>query len=132
MVDRLFFSGEEMSGNKHKLRRRLAEAIVAVILVAALATAISLTRHSSPPTEVSYSRKIFPGQTYLAWDDNPQPPGYVFRAIHFDMYVNGSVVLGSGTNQSSWTCPEYVYGQEGNPRFKVDYSVARTESVRSS
>jgi len=121
-----------MSKNGDKLKKRLAEALLAVILVAALAGAISLTRYLSSPTDMSYSRKIFPEQTYLAWDGKAQPSGYVFSAIRFDMYVNGAIVLSSGTKESSWTCPAYVYGQEGDPKFKVDYAVARTESTRSS
>jgi len=131
MFDRLFLC-EEMSRKKQKPKRRLKIAIVAVILVAALATAVTLTHYLSSPTDVNYQKKIFPGQIYNAWDGNQAPAGYVFRYISFALYVNGSVALSSGTNQSSWTCPYYVYGQEGNPGWKIDYAVVETESVRTS
>jgi hypothetical protein len=106
---------------------KLGRKTALVIVIAAFIIAISVIHFLIPPREISYSKRIYPGQTYLAWDGNPPPSGYAFRAIYYDMYVNGSVVYGSGTNQTSWTCPEYVYGQEGDPRFKVDYAVVWTD-----
>jgi hypothetical protein len=115
-------SGEEM------LRRKFSRKIAVVIMIAAVIIAISLIHYLFAPRDISYSKRIYPGQTYLAWDGNPSPSGYTFHAINYHLYVNGSVVFGSGTDQTSWTCPEYVYGQEGDPKFKVDYAIAWTES----
>ncbi|MGA3191940.1 MAG: hypothetical protein ABSD73_05430 [Candidatus Bathyarchaeia archaeon] len=108
------------------MKERKVGKIVAVILAVTVTVAVVI-HFIIPPRDVSYSKRIYPGQTYLAWDGNPPPSGYAFRAIYYDMYNNGSVVYGSGIAQSSWTCPEYVYGQEGNPSFKVDYAVVWTD-----
>jgi hypothetical protein len=75
-----------------------------------------------------YEKKIYPGQSYIAWDGNPPVPGYAFHAICYNMYIDDSAVYGSGTTETSWTCPEYVYGQEGNPQYKVDYAIAWTDA----
>ena len=109
-------------------KRKFSRKIAVVILIAAVIIVIGVSHYLFPPRDISYSKRIYPGQTYLAWDGNPQPSGYVFRVIYYNMYVNGSIVYGSGTNQSSWTCPEYVYGQEDNPHFKIDYAVVWTDS----
>jgi hypothetical protein len=113
-------------------KRKVSRKINVLIVIAAVLIAIGLIHFVFLPPNVSYSERIYPGQTYLAWDGNPQPSGYVFRAIDYNLYVNGSVVLGSGTGESSWTCPQYVYGQEGNPGYKVEYAEVWTESYAAT
>jgi hypothetical protein len=122
MVPRLVF-GEEMGKRKYS-KKAAASIIIAVTVVIAI---IATYRVYHPARQKFYSKEISPGQTYVAWDGNPPPSGYVFHAIYYDMYINASVVYGSGTNATSWTCPEYVYGQEGKPEYKVDYALAWTD-----
>lgn len=110
-------------------RRKYNKKVAAVILAAAAILIAIGVIHSLylPPEAKFYSKEISPGQTYLAWDGNPAPSGYVFHDIRYNMYINGSLVYGSGSTSTSWTCPEYVYGQEGNSTYKVDYAVAWTD-----
>jgi hypothetical protein len=117
-----------------KHNKKVAKKVAAVILVAvaALTITIALIRYLYPAEEKFYSRTISPGQTYVAWDGNPAPSHYSFHAISYSMYINGSVIYGSGTEETSWTCPAYVYGQEGNPKYKVDYAVAWTDGRLST
>lgn len=110
---------------KRKYSKRTATAIIIAVTVSIAIIATYSVVH--PARQKFYSKKISPGQIYVAWDGNPPPLGYVFRAIYFDIYINNSVVYGSGINASSWTCPEYVYGQEGKPEYRVDYALAWTE-----
>jgi hypothetical protein len=121
MVDGLV-SGGKM--DRRVLARRIA---VVVLIVAVIVVAIGVLRYLFPPRDVSYLQRVYPGQTYLAWGGNPLPSGYVFRAIYFRMYANGSVIYASGTSRTSWTCPAYVYGQEGNSSYRVDYADAWTD-----
>jgi hypothetical protein len=116
-------SGEQMG----RLKYYKKVAAVILVAIAALIVTVVLIRYLHPAELKLDSRKITPGQTYLAWDGNPAPSGYYFHAIRYSMYINGSVIYGSGTTDTSWTCPEYVYGQEGNPNYKIDYAVAWTD-----
>lgn len=113
-----------MGKRKYSKKTAAATVIAVTVLIAMIVT--YLVYH--PARQKFYSKEISPGQTYVAWDSNSSPPGYVFHAIYYDIYsTNGSLVYGSGTTAPSWTCPEYVYGQEGNPKYKVDYALAWTE-----
>lgn len=108
---------------KTKYSKKIAAAI---LIAAAIIITIAAIHYQYPPEKLLDSTIILPGQTYLAWDGNATPPGYVFHEIRYNLYINSQIVYGSGTLSTSWTCPEYVYGQEGNPSFKVDYAVAWT------
>jgi hypothetical protein len=110
-----------------RLKYNKKAAAVILVAVAALIAIVVVIRYLHPAEVKVYSRRISPGQTYVAWDGNPAPSGYYFHAIYYSMYIDGSVIYGSYTEQTSWTCPEYVYGQEGNPNYKVDYAVAWTD-----
>jgi hypothetical protein len=122
MIPRLVF-GEEMGNRKYSKKTAAAVIIVVIVFIAIITYSLY-----HPARQKFYSKKISPGQTYVAWDGNLPPLGYVFHAIYYDIYINSSVVYGSGTNASSWTCPEYVYGQEGKPEYKVDYALAWTDA----
>lgn len=117
-----------MPNRKHRKR------IVAVILaVAAFIIALGVVYSVLQPQEKKfYSEEVSPGQTYAAWNGSSAPLGYVFHAIRFDMYdANGSIIYGGGTTDTSWTCPEYVYGQEGNLNYKVEHAVAWTDAMHT-
>jgi hypothetical protein len=120
--------GEDVSWQKN--RKRIAAVILAVVaFITAVAVVYSVLL---PPEKQFYSKEISPGQAYAAWDGKSQPFGYVFQQIGFDMYdANGSIIYGSGTTATSWTCPGYVYGHEGNANYTVDHAVAWTDGTRS-
>jgi hypothetical protein len=107
-------------------RRNYYKKVAAAILIA-VAVIIVLVLYFYPAEATFYSKRMYPGQTYVAWDGNPRPSLYHFHAIYYQMYINGSVVYGSGTLETSWTCPEYLYGQEGNQTYKIGYAVAWTD-----
>lgn len=113
------------------MSRRSYKIVAAVILmaVAAVIATIAVVRYLYPAEVKFDSMKIYPGQTYVAWNGSSTPSGYYFHAIYYEMYINGSVVYGSGTQEASWTCPEYLYGWEGNPKYKIDYAVAWTDGL---
>jgi hypothetical protein len=115
-------------------RQKNLKKIAAVILAAiAFIIALGVIYYVLQPQEKKfYSAEISPGQTYTAFDGNSQPLGYVFHAIRYNMYnASGSIIYGSGTSDTSWTCPEYVYGQEGNLNYTVNYAVAWTEATHT-
>jgi hypothetical protein len=107
--------------------KKVAAAIL--IAVAAILATIVAIHYLYPAEATFYSKRISPGQTYVAWDGNPAPSHYYFHAIYYQMYINSSVVYGSGTQETSWTCPEYVYGHEGNSSYTVGYAVAWTDGL---
>lgn len=109
---------------KPKYSKKIAAAI---LIAAAIIITITAIHYLYPSEKSLHSTIILPGKTYLAWDGNSTPPGYVFHEIRYNLYINSQVVYGSGTLDTSWICPEYVYGQEGKPDYKVDYAVAWTE-----
>lgn len=110
------------------LKPKYGKKIAAVILIAAIIIVTLVTiRYFYPPEKLSASTMILPGQTYFAWDGKAVPSGYVFHEIRYNLYINGAVVYGSSTINASWTCPEYVYGQEDKASSKVDYAMAWTE-----
>ena len=118
---RRLVSDEKMP--KPKNRKKIAAAI---LIAAAIIITIAAIHYQYPPEKLLDSTTILPGQTYLAWNGGTAPPGYVFHEIKYNLYINGTVVYGSGTLSTSWTCPEYVYGENGKSSYKVNYAVAWT------
>jgi hypothetical protein len=124
---RTLLSDEKMPKQKVRSRKKIVAEIISVLVV--IAIVLATVPYLYPPEKLFYSEKIFPGETYVAWGGNSAPFGYVFREIRYDMYLsNGSLIYGSGTLDTSWTCPAYVYGQEGKSGYKVYYALAWTEA----
>ena len=113
------------------MEKRNYKKVAAAILIAfAVILTIIVALRSLYPAEAKFDTKtIYPGQTYAAWDGNPTPAHYLFNGIYFQLYINGSSVYGSSTLETNWTCPEYVYGQEGNQNYTVSYAVAWTDGL---
>ena len=115
---------------KRKVSKKIIAAVILALVV--IVTVLAIVPYLYPPEKLFYSQKIFPGEIYAEWGGNSAPFGYVFREIKYDMYLsNGSLIYGSGTLDTSWTCPAYVYGQEGKSGYKIYYALAWTEANRT-